>query len=73
MAYSTNSLERAQLCATHLHAIEDLLTQASEGSQALTMVNPNHLSLLLRGILEDLDGALESLEQQAHKPHLRTV
>lgn len=67
------ALDRAQFSASQLHAIEDLLTQASEGSQALTMVNPNHLSLLLRGIVEELDHALQELEQQAHKPHLYSI
>ncbi len=73
MAYKDTPIETAHLCARQLRAIEDLITQASEGSDSLSVVDPDHLSLLLRGILDNLDGSLEMLEQQDRKPQLRTV
>lgn len=73
MAINQDSpLDRAHTCVTKLQAIDDLLVQASAGSQDMHLVNPDHLCILLGGIIDELDTAIDELARIS-KPCLRTV
>jgi len=72
MAYQESPIDRAQSASSYLHALCDLLTQASD-SRDMHQVDPNHLAMLLDHILNQLDEALGELARQGSRPGLRSV
>ena len=67
-------IDRAQLCASHLHAIDDLLTTAADGGSGnMHLVDPSHLAMLISSIVHELDGALEALAKQITPARLHAV
>jgi len=72
--YQETPIDRAQTCASQLHAIDELLAQSADGSDNMHLVNPDHFAILLNSILRELDDSLLALSKQVGStPHLRSV